>query len=349
MIIKSDISKDKINLKKPLFPIIILLSVTIIGTIGYKFLWDEFDVSWIDSIYMVVITLTTVGYLELYPSNEYVRIFTMFVAITGIGSFFYIFSVMLENLVLIQKLKIRERKSIMKKIDEMDNHYIIVGFGRVGMLAAVELKERNHEFIVISQDAIENNTYFKENEIIIIEGDATQDNVLKMAGIERAKSIIVATGSVTTTLFVVLSARQIKDKLNIIARSDDDANIDKLYKAGANRVINPYATGGSKMAAVASNPSIVDFFDSNLGFDKSAINIEIMTLPKNCSWIGTSLSELDIRNKTGVTVMAIIRNNKTILNPKGDFSFENEDKIMVFGDNSQINKLEDLFQNSFLN
>lgn len=346
MIIKSDLSKLNVNFKKPIIPIIILISVTVIGIIGYMILWKEHNPSFVDAFYMVIITLTTVGYTEVYPTDQTIKLFTMFISITGISSFFYIFSVILENLVLIQKLKIRERKLIMKRINEMSDHYIIVGFGRVGMLAAFELKERNQDFVVISQSPEINLSYFKENEIIMIDGDATQDQVLKIAGIEKAKSLIVATGSVTTTLFVVLSAREINKNLNIIARTDDDFNIDKLYKAGANRVINPYATGGTKMAAVASNPSIVDFFDSNLGFDKSSLSIEIMSLPENCNWINKNIGDLNIRKITGVTIMAVIRNKNTILNPKIDFIFQNNDKILVFGTPDQIKKLETLFETS---
>lgn len=343
MIIHSDqINKNPI-LKKPTFPIILLLVVMIVGTIGYKYLWEEFNASWIDSFYMVIITVTTLGYSEIYPMNEALKGFTIVIAVSGIGSFFYIFGILLENLLIIQNQQIRLKKKIMKKIENLNDHYIIVGLGRVGNLVAHELEKRGCEFVIIEGKVDEHKSTELESYKFVLSGDATDDSLLELAGIKRARSVIVATSSITTNLFVVLSARQLNKNIIIVARNDDDMNAEKLLRAGANKVINPYNAGGVKMAAIATGSNLLDYIDSKIGLKNSNFNIEVLTLTDNCRWIGKSLKELDIRSQVGVTILGVVRKDETIFNPKSDLQFLMDDKIIVAGEYKEINKLEELF------
>ncbi len=343
MIIYSDKINKNPNLKKPTFPIILLLIVLTIGTIGFKILWEEYDASWIDSFYMVIITVTTLGYSEIYPMNEALKVFTIVISVSGIGSFFYIFGILLENLLIIQNQQLRLKKRIMKKIENLNDHYIIVGLGRVGNLVAHELEKRGCEFVIIEGNVDENKSNQLEVFKFVISGDATDDSILKLAGISKAKSIIVATSSITTNLFVVLSARQLNKNIKIIARNDDDVNAEKLIRAGANKVINPYNAGGVKMAATAMGSNLMEYIDSKIDLKNSNFNIEVLTLTDNCRWIGKSLKELDIRSQVGVTILGFVRKDETIFNPKSDLQFLMDDKIIVAGEYKEINKLEELF------
>jgi voltage-gated potassium channel len=346
MIILSDQVSKSPDLKKPTFPIILLIIVMIVGSIGYKMLWAEYGATWMDAFYMVIITVTTLGYSEIYPMNEALKGFTIVIAVSGIGSFFYIFGILLENLLIIQNQQIRLRKKVMKNIEHLSDHFIIVGLGRVGNLVANELQKRHCKFVIIEGNIDEHKNKDLGTYEYVLSGDATNDEVLKLAGIAKAQSIIVATSSITTNLFVVLSARQLNKDIKIVARNDDDLNAEKLIRAGANKVINPYNAGGVKMAAIATGSNILDYIDSKIGIENSNFNLEIITLSETCNWIGKTLIELNIRSQVGVTILGVVRGDETIYNPKSDFQFMLNDKIIVVGAYDQINKLEELFSNS---
>ena len=317
-----------------------LVSIIIIGVFGYMIIWRDHGVTFVEALYMVAITITTLGYKEVMPLDDVGKVFTLFIAFGGIGSLFYIFSIAMENLFTIQNLNLRGRKKLKKKIDNMKDHFIIVGFGRVGTLAAYELKQRNENFVVIAQDIKENHTYFAEGELIYVEGDASEDEILISAGVERAKGIIVTTGNSAVTAFVVLSAKYLNPKLNIIARADDDGVAAKLKKAGASRIVNPYSAGGYKLASLAVNPNIVDFFESNLQNGISNLNMEMIKIPNSSFWIGKSLKELEVRNLYNVNIIGISRNNDNLHVPNADFKFQSGDKVLIMGEISQIQKLE---------
>ena len=341
MILKAKISNSDKQIKKPYIPFFMLVSIIIIGVIGYMIIWRDHGVTFVEALYMVAITITTLGYKEVMPLNDVGKVFTLFIAFGGIGSLFYIFSIAMENLFTIQNLNLRGRKKLRKKIDEMSGHYIIVGFGRVGTLAAFELKKRDEDFVVVDQDIKENHALFSDNEMIFIEGDASEDEVLQSAGVKKARGIIIATGNSAVTAFVVLSAKYLNPKLNIIARADDDRVAAKLKKAGASRIVNPYSAGGYKLASLAVNPNIVDFFDSNFqGVGKSNFNMEMIQIPSSSEWIDKSIKELNIRNIYEVNIIGVSRSGENLHVPSVDFKFQPGDKVLIVGELRQIQNLE---------
>lgn len=340
MIVKIDIPDAKGAIKKPIIPAIMLAFVIVIGTIGYYLIWLDEGASIIDALFMVAITITTVGYGEVLPLDDTGHLFTIIISFLGIGSLFYMFGVIMENLFIYQTLNIRGRKKMLKKIKQMQDHYVVVGFGRVGTLTAFELKERGEEFVVIDTKININHSYFSEDEVIGLEGDATEDETLEAAGVDRAKGLIVATGNAAVTTFVVISARQMNPNLNIVARADDEPVIKKLEKAGADRVVNPYAAGGYKLASIAVNPSIVDFFDSGLKKNNKGFNLEMIEIPQGCSFINKNLKELDLRKNTGVTVVSIIDLNGEFIIPNGEYVFKGGEKILSAGNINQLQSVE---------
>lgn len=335
-------NKQSEKIKTPTFPLIILLSIIIIGTIGYDIIWTDTNSTLLDAFYMTIITVTTVGYGEIYPLDTTGRIFTTFIAIFGIGSLFYILSVIMENLFFLQISNYRGQKKVMKKLEELSDHVIIIGMGRVGKLAAKELLGRKKDFIIIDNDveSIEKDDIFKNT--IIIEGDATEDEVLKKAGIVKAKGVIVATGNAATTAFVVLSAKVLNPKVYIVARSDDESSNIKLTRIGTDRVVNPYAIGGQRLANLMINKNIVEFFETGIKSEEGSLNIESLELPNNCDIIGKTIREVDFRKKSGATILAIIRNNQPVINPNPDYKIQQNDTLMAFGTREQLKRLEQI-------
>lgn len=334
--------RSRINLKTPTIPVIILIFVIITGTVGYNFLWMETDSTIIDELYMTFITITTIGYNEIYPLDTTGRIFTIFIGVVGIGSLFYILTTFMENLVILQLSNYRGRKKIMRKIDSMSEHIILIGYGRVGKIAARELISAGEDFIIVDESFENSADELSSSDIIAVEGDAAEDETLLQANIKNAKGIIVTTASPSTTVFVVLSAKVLNPKLFIVARADTVNSVEKLKRAGADRIINPYSIGGQRLAHMMINPHMYDFIDSSFSGGKHGLAIEKFTLPENCQWIGKTLKNLDIRRHSGATIVAIIRDGKTMLNPAGNFEFKSGDSVIAMGERAQLDKIEEL-------
>jgi voltage-gated potassium channel len=340
MIIR-DLSDDmRLKLKRPVLPLLLLLGVIITGTIGYSFIWENTESTLIDELYMTFITITTIGYEEIYPLDTFGRIFTIFIGVSGIGTLFYILGVLMENLVIMQLSNYRRRKKIMRKLIKMKNHIIVVGYGRVGKLASKVLMERGESFLVINNDFSNADKDAENNDILFLEGDATDDDILTKAGIDTARGMIVTTANSATTVFVVLSAKVLNPNLFIVARSDDDHSDRKLKLAGADRVENPYEMGGQRLANLIINKNIVDFIETSFISGKNDLTIETIILPETCPWLGKSLREINFRNRFGVTILAIIRENEPVMNPPADYPVKQDDRLVVFGKKDDLKKLE---------
>jgi voltage-gated potassium channel len=339
---RKEYSEIESELKKPILPAILLLTVIVIGTLGYSYLWKDLDSTFIDAIYMTIITITTVGYGEIHQLNSTGRVFTMLIAIAGIGSLFYVLSVVMENLVIIQLNNYRGQKKKMKKIEKLHNHIILVGHGRVGHLAALELARAGQTFVAID-DSFDDPEYIPiDDNMLMIEGDATEDEVLLKAGIERARGVIVATADSATNVFVVLSAKVLNPKLFIVARADSDANLEKLKRAGADRVVNPYSIGGQRLAQLIVNTNVLDVFETSFGTKDNNLKIENIDLTDRSIWFNKTLKEIDLRQKTGASILAVIRESTPILNPGGDFKIIKGDQLLVIGTKEQMKSIEQL-------
>jgi voltage-gated potassium channel len=326
--------------KKPVIPVMILLVVMVIGTIGYSIIWQEHGGNLIDALYMTVITLTTLGYAEIYPLDNVGRIFTMFIAVTGIGSLFYVLSVIMENLFVVQLHNYRGKKKKMKEIEKLHNHIIIIGYGRVGQLAASMLLNSGERFVVIDDDFVEEDIVNLKQNLLKVTGNATEDSTLIKAGIIRARGLIVATGNSATTVFVALSAKVLNPNVFIVARADEDSDVEKLKRAGADRVVNPYSIGGQRMANLMINSNVVDFIETSFGIAEGGLKIENLKPSDNCNWYNRTLKELDLRQKFGVSVLAVIRDNKPVTNPGGNFKLKFGDQFIMMGSEEELNSIE---------
>jgi voltage-gated potassium channel len=330
------------KIKTPVLPALLLAGVLITGTIGYSIIWREYNVSIIDALYMTVITITTVGFAEIYPLGSIGRIFTMCVCVLGMGSLFYILSIMMENLFMIQVLNLGGKKKTMKAIDKLSGHIILVGYGRVGQLASREMLRSNREFVVVDQTQPVADTYLQNDKLLFVIGDATEDQTLLSAGIERAGGLIVTTSNAADTVFVVLSAKVLNPKLFVIARCDENSAFEKLRRAGADRIVNPYEIGGQRLANMMIRPHVVDFIETSFGHDNDNLSIENIIISDDSGWIGKTLKEIHLRQKIGASIIAVIRDGKPIANPGGEFTVRSGDRMLALGTREQLSHVEEV-------
>ena len=319
----------------------LMVLILLIGVIGYRFLSNY---SWIEAIYMTIITVTTVGFAEVKPLDANAKIFTVFLIVTSVFIFGFAISVITEYLLGRNSLQILKRKKVKKRIDSLSNHVVVCGFGRNGMQAADRLTAYKKPFVVIERDkeVIERH----EEEILFVEGDANEDEVLLEAGIERAQYLITAVPDDAENLFIVLTARQLNKNLFIISRASQVTSQKKLQFAGADKVIMPDKIGGDHMASLVVMPDLITFMDklsvegehtTNL----EEVEIEDFTNQMDCS----SLRDLDLRKKTGCTIIGYIEpDGNYIINPEADLQLQPKGKVIVLGRPEQIRKLNQMFQ-----
>ncbi|MDH7913150.1 potassium channel protein [Winogradskyella sp. SYSU M77433] len=314
-----------------------LVILLFIGILGYKFISGY---TWIDAVYMTVITITTVGFAEVNPLDIESKIFTIFLILASVVIVGYAISIITEYILSRNNFEDIKQRKMQKKIDAMSNHIIICGYGRNGKQAAKKLLAYKKPFVIIERDK-EIIDKFQDDNISFIFGNANEDEILYAAGIERASTLICALPSDADNLFIVLSARQINKQMSIISRASQETSYEKLKLAGANNVILPDRIGGDHMASLVVVPDLVEFID-NLGIvGERNINIEEIKVEQlyNASQEKT-IKDLDLRHKTGCTVIGFKDDKgEYIVNPEAETKLIPGSKIIVLGRPEQIQKL----------
>jgi voltage-gated potassium channel len=298
------------------------------------------DYSWIDAIYMTVITMTTVGFGEVVPLNDEAKIFTIFLILTSIVIVGYALSIITEYILSKSDVDELKYKKMQKMIDNFKGHVIICGYGRNGKQAARKLQAHNQQFVIIERDR-EVEERLKLDEVPYVIGNANEDEVLLQAGVDRASSFISALPNDADNLFVVLSTRQMNSTINIISRASNETSYSKLKFAGANNVISPDKIGGDHMASLVVVPGLMEFIDNLSIVGKSNINIEEIPVEKlfKTKEVKT-IKELDLRKKTGCSIIGYKDGNgEYIVNPEADLELEPNSKIIVLGRPEQIEML----------
>jgi voltage-gated potassium channel len=314
-----------------------LAIVVAVGILGYTFI-EKWTV--LDSVYMVVLTLSTVGFEEVHPLTPAGKIFTIFIIVAGVGSAIYAAGQIVEIIVEGEMTGYRKRKSMDKKIREMKDHYLICGFGRVGHQVAQVFETWQVPFVVIDPKK-ESREELEGKGIPILIGDATDDTVLTAAGIDRARGLIACSDSDVSNVYITLSARQLNASLNIVARAGLPETEKKLKMAGANRVISPYFISGVRMAAMATRPVAIDFLDLVTHGGLADFSLFQVTIPGASPLHGKSIAEADIRNSSGALVLAIRKADGTFdLHPKDTSKIETNDVLVVLGTQEQFEMLQ---------
>lgn len=321
--------------------VFLLLVILSIGILGYKFISDY---SWIDAVYMTVITLTTVGFGEVIPLDYNSKIFTIFLILASVVIMGYALSIITEYILSKNNLEELKYKKMQKEINSLKNHVVICGYGRNGKQAAIKLLTHKKSFVVIEKNRDVEERLRLDNVPYII-GNANEDEVLMQAGVDRASNFISALPNDADNLFVVLSTRQINKNIHIISRASNESSYDKLKFAGANNVILPDKIGGDHMASLVVVPGLMEFLDNLSIVGKSSINVEEVAVEKLFSKQKVrTIKDLDLRKKTGCTVIGYKdENGEYIVNPEAELELALHSKIIVLGRPEQIKALNSAY------
>jgi len=318
-------------------PVGLLVATHVVGVLGYHWLWRDRGGTWMDALFMTFTTVATIGYGEVKPLDDAGRLFTILIAITGIGSLFYTFSVGLDHLTSDSIRQSRRKRRMQQRIDKLERHFVVAGYGRVGREAAHELSQAGGQVVVVDpgQPMARVAT---EAGFLVLEGDAAEDSVLERAGIRRARGLVVTTANDATNLHVILSARLLNPRLFIASRAVDEASAPKLLRAGANRAISPYAIGGRRLAHLMLSPRVVDFFETAFRRGKQALRIA--GLQPSASAARRAVGALVEAGAAGVTVLAVLRGDQVVRSPDPSFALGPDDHLLVLGTDEQIEALE---------
>jgi len=301
--------------------------------------------NFLDAFYMTIITVATVGFQEVHPLSEEGRVFTAFLIITSFGTFAYAVTSISQYVIDGEFNQYFKNYKVNAAIEKLENHVIICGFGRNGKQAAHVLKKHNKRFVVIEQKKDIVGAINHQYADLVIEGDATLDEVLLKAGILKAKALITTLPIDADNLFIVLSARTLNSKLTIISRASEDNTDKKLKIAGANNVIMPDKLGGAHMASLVMKPDVMEFVDFITGQGGDNIRLEEITfdnLPE--AFQNKTIRDLEVRNKSGANIIGFkTGKGEYIINPSADTIIIPDAKLFVLGTTDQIAKLKELF------
>lgn len=319
-------------------PIIVIIFVISFGTIGYSIIerWNPFD-----SLYMTIITLTTVGYGEVHPLSKAGKFFTIILILSGVGAMLYALGIGAKTLIEGELREILGRKKVSKIIEGIRNHYIICGYGRMGKIISKEMSSHGAHFVVIEKSA--EVLAIVDKDILAIQGDSTQDAILKGAGIEKAQGLISVLSSDADNLYVVLSARGLNPKLRIAARASEEGVEQKLIRAGADNVISPYHIGALRIAHTMLKPAVVDFIEFATKKGNIELQMEEIKVKEDSHIMGLSLDECEMRKELGIIIVAIKRaSGEMEFNPTSASIIKQGDTLIAMGDVNQLKKFEQL-------
>ncbi|MEJ2287698.1 MAG: potassium channel protein [Deinococcales bacterium] len=323
------------------YPLALFAAVVLLGTAAFHTVWSRFHASWMDALYMTFITVTTVGYSELYPLGTIGRAVAIVVAVAGIGSLFYLLAAVMEFLVAQQVRDPLGRRSMRQRIAALNGHVVVIGYGRMGRRSAEELAHERIPYVVVDSDPAVG-SLLQEAGVPFVIGEGDEEEVLLEAGLERARGLIVATNSDATNAFVVMTARSMNAALTIVARADDAAAVRKLERAGADRAIDLYTLGGRRLANTVVRPATVDFLHGTLRERRGELAIEEEPVAEGSELAGHTLRQLDLRQRTGASVLAVFRGNDTHPNPESEFVLQAGDRLLVMATVEQISALRRL-------
>ena len=314
----------------------ILISV---GTLGFYVIGGD-EWSLIDSFYMTIFTITTVGFGEIHPLNDLGRLWTSFVIVFGVSGFLYMLSEIGAELVEFRVYKENQKK---RKIRKMKNHYIICGYGRMGAVIARELHEKNYPFVVveIDQDKVDKISALGYQSIL---GDATIEKTLEEAGIHKAAGIVVCLNNDPDNLFVTLTARSLNHDAFLVSRCSQINNKPKLKQAGANKVVNPYTAGGHKMAELLISPELEDTVSLSLSHGIVDLAIDEVNLTNLNSFHGVKIKDSTIREEFDLIIVGLVNGDGSYeINPDPELQLTADHTIMILGQKDQLERFKDKF------
>lgn len=322
-------------------PLLLILLMIIIGIIGFHIIegWP-----FLDCLYMTVITIFTVGFKEVYDLSPVGRIFTIFIILGGVGTAIFAFTKMAEIVYGGGIKNFLRRRRMEKKLENLKDHYIICGHGRMGRVVRERLEEEKMPFVVIDNNEKKFEDLKQTHKDLFIKGDATQEDVLIQAGIKKAKGLAALLPTDADNLYLILTARLINPSVFILSKALDEEAERKLLQIGANRVVSPFKLSGFKIAQGLIRPTLVDFIDLIIRRKELSLYMEEFAVTKDSSLVERTLRECDMRKTSNIIVVAVKKPGEDIIfNPSPDIKLGTGDILLVLGDEKEISQFESTY------
>lgn len=326
---------------KLLLTLLVPLLLVVGGTAGFQILEG---LSLFEALYLTVITLTTIGYGDIVPETDGGKLFTMMLVIGGVFTFFYAATALIRAVVSGEVGDLLGRRYMERALAHMHHHVIVCGYGRVGRLVCKEFMREKIPFVVIDENAALR-AQFEGQAGVFLVGDATSDEVLRHAGIERARGLVTVMATDADNLYTTMSARLLNSKLFIVSRIEDMQSEKKLLRAGANRVVSPYQIGGSRVAQAVLRPTVVDFIELATRTGHIELQLEETRIAAESPLAGATLADSRLRADLKIIIVVIKKpGGEMIFNPPSDKTIEAGDTLVAIGHREHLDKLDRLAQ-----
>jgi voltage-gated potassium channel len=323
--------------------ILLVIFVFIIGLVGFHFIEGY---GFIDSLYMTVLSISTVGFEVVRPLSPQGKLFVSFLIVYSLGNFAFVGSIIVRFFLDGDFVKNLKNKKVSKRIEKLTDHVIICGYGRNGEQAALELTDHIHPFVIIERRDNVITRIQEDPNLLYIQGDATNEEVLRTAGIDRARALIATTPNDADNMFVVMTARSMNPDLTIISRASEIGSDTKLRRAGATNVIMPERMGGQRMARLVTQPDVVEFMEYILLQRNRDISIHEVHCRKMApANLGRTIGELSLGNVTGTTIIGLKNGEgKYVFNPGSEYTLSLQDQLFVLGSPEQVRNLNNFLE-----
>jgi voltage-gated potassium channel len=312
-----------------------------IGTIGFKFTGGP-EWTWYDALYMSAITLTTVGYGETHPLDANGRAFAIVFLFGGVFLLFYTTAEIFRAIVSGQLRNTLGREGVKHTLEEIRDHIVVCGFGRMGRLICQEFERQKARYVIVDRDESVVTDWSGQHGVPV-HGDATEDDLLKKAGVERAKVLVAVVPSDADNLYITLTGRVLNPNLFIVARAEQEVSEQKLRRVGANQVVSPYVIGGHRVAQAVLRPTVGHVLEQAARLNAADYQIEEVIIAKNTPLSGKTLRDANLRDEMGIVVIAMrTPEGEIIFNPKGDTVIEVGSVLVIVGRREHLDALEKL-------
>lgn len=319
--------------------VLLLLGIHVVGTAGF-YLIEGWRL--LDALYMTVITISTVGFMEVHPLSDQGRVFSILLIVVGVGGMMYGLTVLFQILIEGQLHDLMGKYKMKRGIRTMKHHYVVCGYGRVGQHATDALRHRGELVVVIEQQS-ELLDLLKREGIPFVPGNATDDSVVEAAGIEHAQAIVLALSHEADNVFVALTARQMNPRIRMVARCDEESAYRKLKVAGVDAIIRPHRIGGEAMALAAVEPDVLGYVGVAGSSDQAPLRVDELSIESGSRLVDLAIGELPIESEFDVMIVAIRHHDGRLsYRPHGDVRLRAGDALIVIGEVDKLSMLQRL-------